>query len=74
MREVGVKVKRVRRKTSLVIKVQISLDKRRREHREEVSRWARILLRMLWDRHRRLAVVLVVAITCAYRWGKKLEE
>lgn len=74
VREAGVKVIRVRRKISLVVRVHVSLDTRRSEHWEETSRWVRILVRISWDRQRRLIVGLVVAITCAYRWGRGLER
>lgn len=67
------KVIRVRMKISLVVRLQISVDTRRREHWEEVSKWVRILVMIFWDRQRRLIVGLVVAITCAYRLGKGLE-
>lgn len=70
VREVEVKVIRVLRKISLVINVHISLDTRRSEHWEEVSRRVKMLVRISSDRQRQLNSVLMVAMICICCWER----
>lgn len=70
MRELGVKVKRVRAKRAGAVSSQHSDAVRRKEHMEAVSMLSRRVDRIPWSRQRRKNIGLAVAITYACRSRK----